>query len=248
MARLSKAFGSLLGRLNRVMCDLEERLSATGKAESELRASRAQIEASLKEKEVLLKEIHHRVKNNLQIVSSLLFLQESEIDDPRLYEAFRASQLRIKSMGLVHEFLYRGDNLAKIDFGGYLKTLAESLSQAYPAEADRISIDVDVDSVPMGMGIAMPCGLIVTEILTNSLKYAFPDGREGRIRIRLRAEAGDRVELEIGDDGIGFDEGSVTGKSLGLTLVRELSRQLSGELSMSTADGVIFTLKFANLD
>jgi len=207
-----------------------------------------QIKASLREKEVLLKEIHHRVKNNLQVVSSLLGLQARSIEDQLTRKKFEESQNRIHSMALLHECLYQSDNLAKIHFTGYIQQLAEYLFRSYGEVSDRIRLNVDLDSLYLDMDTAVPCGLIINELISNSLKYGFPDGREGRIMVQLRG-IGDRMSsLSVADDGVGLNDSLdwTSTKSLGLRLVRTLSRQLGAEVVLETGPGTHFRVTFAS--
>jgi PAS domain S-box-containing protein len=207
-----------------------------------------QVEASLKEKEVLLQEIHHRVKNNLQIISSLLNLQAQQIEDQQIVEAFRDSQNRIRSMALIHEQLYGSHDLAGIDFGTYVQDLATDLFRSYQADSRRIRLDVETDKVSLGIDRAVPCGLILNELVSNALKHAFPDGRQGRVRIVLRANDG-QMMLLVKDDGIGFPEGLdyQSTPSLGLQLVNSLVSQLDGTVELSEKGGTSFRIKLAVL-
>ena len=153
------------------------------------------IKASLEEKEILLREIHHRVKNNLQIISSLLRLQSRHIKDKKYTEMIKESQNRIKSMALVHEKLYQSENLANIKFNEYIKVLAHELVQSYGANTDRIAVELDVDEIFLDIDTAIPCGLIINELVSNALKHAFPNEREGEIKITLRSVGG-KVEFK----------------------------------------------------
>jgi len=205
------------------------------------------ISASLREKVVLLKEVHHRVKNNLQIISSLLSLQASCFDDPLLKESFRVSQVRVKSMALVHENLYASGDLANIDFQVYLDSLATYLAQSYGIGFRRISILVDSDHVPLSVDLAIPCGLIISELITNAIKYAFVGRDYGRITVLFRGK-GDGYLLAVNDDGIGIPESidiSNT-RSLGMQLINILSEQIGGEISLDRTVGSTFSIAFGN--
>ncbi len=208
------------------------------------------ITASLREKEVLLKEVHHRVKNNLQIISSLLALQADSIEDPRALAAFQVSQERINSIALLHETLYRSDDLARIDMAQYIQRLATDLANTYrPVSGSGINLNLCVPHVLVDLNVAMPCGLIVTELLTNSFKYAFPEGGEGEIYVELVEHRDGDLVLTIGDTGVGLPLGLVPGKSesLGLELVNTLVKQLKGKLTMPAALGAEFQIHFTPL-
>jgi two-component system, sensor histidine kinase PdtaS len=204
------------------------------------------IRASLREKEVLLKEIHHRVKNNLQVVSSLLGLQSRTMDDLATRRKFQESQNRVHSMALVHESLYQSENLSEIDFPSYIDQLATHLLRSYGVDSQRVHIAASIDNLRLTMDTAIPCGLIINELVSNSLKYAFPDGRTGTVRIEMRQQDDHEIRLDVSDDGVGLPEGvsfSST-KSLGLRLVRTLSDQLSAKLEMQREGGARITLTF----
>lgn len=198
------------------------------------------IRASLKEKEVLLQEIHHRVKNNLQIVSSLLALQCDRVDDPTVIEALKDSRGRIRSMALIHEQLYRSDDLSGIDFRAYLKELASVLVQMHSHRLAPISVKTEGDKVLLGIGVALPCSLIVNELASNAMKHAFPDGRAGEIRIEFRRNGEDGFLLIVADNGKGLPENFNfrACNSLGLQLVSNLAEiQLGGRLDVLTRGG-----------
>jgi two-component sensor histidine kinase len=203
--------------------------------------------ASLREKEVLLKEIHHRVKNNLQVVSSLLNLQAHRISDAAGREMFRDSQNRVRSMALIHEKLYQSSNLATIDFGEYIRNLCTFLWRSYGAKATLIALEVQVESVALGIGQAVPCSLILHELLSNALKHAFPGGRPGQITVQLTHCENNRLELIVGDDGIGIsvDVIPANATSLGFELVNTLVNQLNGELWLEREHGTTFHFRFA---
>lgn len=209
---------------------------------------------SLHEKEVLLKEIHHRVKNNLQIISSLLNLQAEQIDDVRFREKHNASRDRIRSMALVHEQLYESGSLTRINFPDYIETLLHSLNFSYNPDNNRIRLETQIDVKKQDrffkIETAIPCGLILNELLSNAFKYAFPGEKEGTIRIRFSSEhqEGKRIyELHVSDDGIGLPETIrfEQTESLGLQLIRILSEQLDGEIHFENNPGASFQLRFA---
>jgi PAS domain S-box-containing protein len=192
-----------------------------------------QIKASLLEKEVLLKEIHHRVKNNLQVISSLLSLQSEYLQDERLRKVLKESQNRVKSMAIIHQRLYQSGNLAEINFADYIHELCSQLFRSYGAASRRISLDVQAEEVALGVDRAIPCGIILNELITNALKYAFPRDDGGTVTVRLQALES-AVELSVIDDGIGLPDGLDvrTSNSLGLKLVNMLTEQLGGAITM----------------
>ncbi|GAI89221.1 unnamed protein product, partial [marine sediment metagenome] len=186
-----------------------------------------QIKASLKEKEVLLREIHHRVKNNLQIISSLLNLQSRYIKDKQVLHVFQESQDRIKSMVLIHKKLYQSKDLARIDFAEYVRSLIADLFRSYKADYGLITLKTNIDNVFLGIDTAIPCGLIINELISNSLKYAFPEGGQGEIRIELHPEKEGKFTLIVSDSGVGFpkDLDFRNTESLGLQLACTLVDQ-----------------------
>ena len=211
-----------------------------------------QIKASLEEKEVLLREIHHRVKNNMQIIISLLELQKKHIMDEKALEIFTDSQQRVKSMALVHEKLYQSVNLAKIDFAGYIKSLTNTLLLAY-ATKDNISFSIDVEDISLSIDVAIPCGLILNELVSNSLKHAFPEGRapssygkKCEIKIILRSVDDNDIELIVSDNGVGLpaDLDFRKTKSLGWQLVVALVNQLEGNIELNRIEGTEFRIRF----
>jgi PAS domain S-box-containing protein len=203
------------------------------------------LKASLKEKEVLLREIHHRVKNNLQVISSLLTLQSNQIKGKKNMEFFKDSQNRVKSMALIHEKLYQSHNLARINFKEYLSTLVNGLFRSYHTRSSNITLKLDVEDVSLEVDSAIPCGLIVNELVSNSLKYAFPDERKGEIRVALRSLNKKNIELVVSDNGIGIPDDFDVRKaeSLGLHLVTILAEdQLDGEIKLSRDHGTEFRI------
>lgn len=207
--------------------------------------SEEQIKASLREKEILLREVHHRVKNNLQIISSLLNLQSEHIKDEQYAEMLEDSQNRIRSMALIHETLYQSGNLAHIDFDEYISNLVHALVRSYKV-ADRIAVIIEVEDVSVGIDAAVSCGLIINELVSNALKHAFPDGRKGKVKIVLRS-SNSVVELTVSDNGVGIPEGIDfrTTESLGLDLVLTLAEeQLHGEITLDKRGGTTFFITF----
>jgi len=206
------------------------------------------LKASLVEKETLLKEIHHRVKNNLQIISSLLRLQSPKIKDPLALKVFTESQNRMQVMALVHEQLYQSENLADINFPEYIKILVGNLFRSYGPHPG-VTFKVNIEEISLAIDTAIPCGLIVNELVSNSLKYAFPEGRTGWICIDLTASATDEYILSIRDNGVGIpaELDWTQTESLGLQLVRRLTNQLEGEISLDRSQGTEFRLIFGTL-
>jgi PAS domain S-box-containing protein len=206
------------------------------------------IKASLNEKELLLREIHHRVKNNLQVISSLLRLQSRTAPARQSREIFAESQNRLQSIALIHELLYRSKNLADIDFGAYINSLTVQLFYAYGVAGSRISLKTEVVSAPMAINVAMPCGLIANELISNCLKHAFPGDRKGLIKVSLASSNG-IYEFTISDDGVGLPKSVDVhgGQSLGLSLVNTLVKQLKGEVEVQRSPGTHFRIKFKEL-
>ncbi|PYV18120.1 MAG: hypothetical protein DMG07_04540 [Acidobacteria bacterium] len=203
-----------------------------------------QIRASLEEKEVLLKEIHHRVKNNLQIISSLLSLQATQIQDVRALQTFKESQNRVKAMALVHERLYQSGDLARIDFADYVRNLTNYLLKSYEINPKVIRLKLDVHSETMNIDVAIPCGLIISELVSNALKYAFPDGRNGDIWVRFKPDGERDFRLVVGDDGVGMSKvGAEDLSSLGLKLVRSLTDQIGGTMTQRNEHGLEFDIR-----
>ena len=234
-----------------VISRVEQRLRRSRKALRheihERRKAEKQILAALNEKQVLLKEIHHRVKNNMQIVCSIFRLQLSQINDPRAATILRDSQSRISAMALIHKTLYQPKDQSSIYFEEYIQELASSIFDSYRVDPQRISLRTDLESVAMDIDTVTPCGLILNELVTNSIKYAFPDDRSGEITISFRRE-GDGFVLEVSDNGVGLppDLDIHLANSLGLQLVVNLSeRQLCGRLEVESGDqGTSFRIYF----
>jgi PAS domain S-box-containing protein len=205
------------------------------------------LRASLREKDLLLKEVHHRVKNNLQVISSLLSLQAQEIRDPEMVRLFQESQARVRSMALIHELLYRSDDLAHVDFATYVEQLVGHLKQGFGNVAACVSFRLDVQPVPILLDLAIPCGMIVNELVANAMEHAFPEGSSGEIRIAFDEQEG-QYRLTVSDDGPGMRGGpdSDGTTSIGLKVVQALTRQIHGRLEHDIEEGTTFTIQFPN--
>lgn len=210
-----------------------------------------QIRAALEEKGLLLREIHHRVKNNLQIIISLFNLQTSYVQDQNAYKALREGQDRIKSMALIHERFYQSDGLSKIDFDDYIKKLAENLFQSFRITPDQVNLKIHAEQISLDIDTAVPCGLIINEIVSNSLKHAFKDGRKGEIEVELVQTDPDVFRLTISDNGIGLPAGFSleTSDSLGIQLIQALSDQLEGTMKLENnpGSGVRYIISFKRI-
>ena len=214
----------------------------------ERKNSEERLQASLREKELLLREIHHRVKNNLQIVDSLLYLQTQAIRehaDPASVDAFRQSQSRIRAMAAIHDRLYRTPDLAAIDIREYLGILVPDLLATYVADT-HIGVEIRGGSICLGIDRAIPCALIINELLTNSLKHAFPEGRKGRIDVSFGRDASGAFQVTVMDDGVGFPTGRpwTDFNTLGLRLVRDLAIQMDAKIVFEGDRGTRFVLSF----
>ena len=224
---------------------------SSGEDITQRKQAEEQIKAALKEKEVLLREIHHRVKNNMQIVSSLLRLQSRYTKDKQSLDIFKASRSRIESMAFIHEKLYQSKDLTKIDFNDYVNTLVRNLFTTYGVSTARIKLNIDIKHVSLPLDKAIPCGLIINELVSNSLKYAFPANKQGEIRITLYPTNENQLELIVSDNGISIPENIDfrNTDSLGLHLVTILAEdQLQGEISLNRTEGTEFKIKFKELD
>ena len=216
---------------------------------TERKRAEAHIQASLREKEVLLKEIHHRVKNNLQIICSLLSLQSDAIRDPEALAIFKNSESRVRSMALVHEKLYESPDLAQIDMREYLGSLIAHLRHSYSV-SERVSLSVAADSMPLNIDVVIPCALIVNELVTNAFEHAFPDRRGGAVAVEFRKSAEGVLRLSVRDTGQGLPEGFEIDRaesSLGLRLVSALVEQLDARMTISRRPpegGTAFVIEF----
>ncbi len=204
-----------------------------------------EIKASLREKEAMMREIHHRVKNNLQIVSSLLRLQSRSIKSKTLKDTFEIAQNRIKSMALIHEVLYLSENLDKINFSDYIKRITNHLFSMFSRNAKKIRLELDVGEFYLDIDKAIPCGLIINELVSNAFKHAFPDGKSGKIQVRL-ANKLDRYTIVVKDNGVGFPDDVDMGntETLGLQLLNDLVKQIDGSYEKQNDGGTIFKIVF----
>lgn len=209
------------------------------------------LKESLKEKELLLQEIHHRVKNNLQVISSLLRLQSYHINDPDALEIFRESQNRVSSIALVHEKLYQSQDMGCIDFSDYLKSLTGDLFHFFPTDSSKIKLRLELDDVKLNIETAISCGLIVNELLTNSLKHAFKPSQNGEIYVGLSKDTeNNKIILNIADDGQGLPSQLNLEKidTFGLELVQHLSKRINGEMVIDRSNGTRFKISFQELN
>jgi two-component sensor histidine kinase/putative methionine-R-sulfoxide reductase with GAF domain len=215
---------------------------------AERKRAEEMLRATLAEKEVLLREIHHRVKNNLQVISSLLNLEAGQILVEQGVEVLRDSQSRIRAMALVHEHLYRSDNLSSIDFGNYVQILIDQISHSHGALIRQIDIRSDIDNICLPIDAAIPCGLIINELVTNALEHAFPDGRRGTVQIEMKTQPDGSVVLVVSDDGIGVQRDFSLGQAdgLGMTLIDTLAKQLEGHVVLDQTEGATFQISFRN--
>jgi PAS domain S-box-containing protein len=213
---------------------------------TERKQAEERLRSALREKESLLKEVHHRVKNNLAIIDSLLRLQAGNLRDPVLATAMRESRNRIRSMASIHESLYRSCDVARIDFATYIENLCSNLFRSYGVDRKRIALRLEVAHVELDLEQAIPLGLLLNELVSNALKHAFPENRCGCIFVSLRRTDEGRIELTVADDGVGLppDITMRRSQSLGLELVDLLTQQINGDLH-DTSDGrTAFTVTF----
>lgn len=247
-ARVAARVGNLRAARGEVVEAIDPVVSAVDLAERQ--QTEKALRDSLREKDLLLKEIHHRVKNNLQVIVSLLGIQSAHIRDPRDLEVFTESQNRIHLMALVHEQLYQSKDLAHIDFRSYLSSLVEDVLASYRTRSARVSVAVEIEEVFLDINAAIPCGLIVNELVSNCLKHAFPDsgsGRgSGRINVNLRRMNEAEYALSVSDNGVGFppDCNFRELPTLGLQLVVSLAAQLQGTIELHNEGGAEFRVVF----
>ena len=236
--------------LDKIINELSHEIIVRKKTEAKVQSSLEEKGKLLEEKEVLLKEIHHRVKNNLQVISSLLYLSSKKAKDRETLNMFKDSQNRVKSIALVHERLYQSKDLGKIDFKEYVKRLTNDLFRSYAVDPSLIDLKININNLFIDVDFAVPCGLIINELISNSLKYAFQSAWEekkiGIIKIEFYKNGSDELILIVSDNGIGMPARLNEKKkgSLGLQLVDSLVAQLDGSVEVDSSGGTIFEIKF----
>jgi two-component sensor histidine kinase len=226
----------LMGQLRTLNVDLERRVTERT----------AQLSATLREREVLLQEIHHRVKNNLQVISSLINMQVRQLVDPSSRDALEECQTRVQAIALIHEKLYQSKDYSRVPFSEYAKSLASNIFTTTGISPTAVSLQLAMDDVSLGVDKAIPCGLILNELITNALKHAFPPSARGTVRVELHADGDRRVTFAVGDDGVGMpqDFDLKDSSSLGLSLVYTLVEQLEGEIEILRDSGTKFCVTF----
>jgi PAS domain S-box-containing protein len=227
----------LVAQLQALNIDLEERV---------LRRT-SELSRTLKEREVLLQEVHHRVKNNLQVISSLINMQVRQVTDAPTRRALDECKTRVEAIALIHEKLYQSQDYARIPFSEYARTLVMSIFRTMGVVQDAVTMTIDIDALSLAVDKAIPCGLILNELITNALKHAFPDGQRGSIQVTLRAASFGEVTLSVADDGVGLHASFEVGaaKSLGMELVATLVEQLDGRLEIVRRGGTTFRVTFS---
>ncbi len=236
---LADSFNEMSAKIRNSKDELEKKIN-------EVEEKNELLENSLKEKEILLKEVHHRVKNNLQIISSLLNLQANNLENPEIRETFKSSQLRIRSIALIHEKLYKSKNLAKINLKEYINELVVYLLNLYNTNAARIGTRLELEDVSAEIGTTMTLGLIISELVTNAIKYAFPEHESGKILISLKKEHDDCYTCMIKDNGIGLPENFniENAQTLGLSIVKTLLTQIDGQVEYRRTGGTEVRIYF----
>jgi PAS domain S-box-containing protein len=231
---LRNAKGNVIGAIG-VINDITER-----------RKDNDALHSAIIEKEVLLREIHHRVKNNLQVMSSLISLQADTVDDENVQQMFLEMHTRLQTMAIIHEELYQAKNLSRVNLAEYIGKLATSLSQSFLLNP-KVGLEVDVEEVFLGIDTAIPCGLIVNELVTNAFKYAFPDNQPGEVLIRLRSNAEGVYALTVKDNGVGLPSGLdiYRTETLGMQLITILAAQLGSKLDIELSEGTCFRVQFS---
>jgi PAS domain S-box-containing protein len=217
---------------------------------TERKQAEQHVRASLAEKEVLLREIHHRVKNNLQIISSLLDLQSSHILDKETLQVLRESQNRVRSMALIHEMLYQAEGFARIDFAAYVDRVGHHLFNSFDLRGRSIKLNVEISPIKFNLDTAMTCGLILNELISNCLKHAFPQKQVGQIRVAVQTDLPDQYQLIVQDNGVGLPgtEALQQSATIGLKLVETLVSKLKGKLTIDRHEGTTFVIHFPKVE
>jgi two-component sensor histidine kinase len=225
---------------------VEQLKKLNAELEQRVQERTADLTDTLREREVLLQEVHHRVKNNLTAIASLIEMQTRLLPEGEGRHALRACHGRVHAIALIHEKLYQSKNYADVPFAAYIRGLADDVFQATGVSPPAISLVLAVEEVVMTVDKAIPCGLILNELITNAFKHAFPDGRRGTIRVELGRTSGGLLRLVVADDGVGVPEGFIVheARSLGLRLIGTLARQLDATFSVSGSKGASFELTF----
>ena len=242
----SDEIGKLASSFNTMIKSLKKKDGEISHHQQQIESKNRKLNKSLKEKEALLREIHHRVKNNMQIISSMLRLQSRYVKDKKDIEIFKDCINRIRSMANIHEKLYKTEDFAYIDFKLYIKEIAGDLFRSYIVNRNLISLNINVEDIFLGIDTAIPCGLIINELISNSLKHAFPVGKNGEIKTILRYSNGNKLELIVSDNGIGFPKDIDINETdtMGLGLVGTLTKQLRGKLEIDRSMGTTFRIEF----
>ena len=225
---------ALLGQLRVLNADLEQRVTDRTAA----------LTATLRERDVLLKEIHHRVKNNLQVISSLINMQVRQLEDSGSRSALEECQTRVQAIALIHEKLYQSKDYSRVPFSEYARGLAANVFSALGISKDLVELSMDIEELSLTVDKAIPCGLVLNELITNSLKHAFPGGRRGRVTVGLRREEGGHALLIVRDDGAGMPADVDHSNSLGMTLVVMLVEQLGGTIDIRSTGGTEMRVRF----
>ncbi|NCA86691.1 MAG: response regulator [Clostridia bacterium] len=214
--------------------------------ENHRRQAEESLKRSLGEKDILLREVHHRVKNNMQIITSILRMQQRQMSDPMMIAALEESQNRIRSLALIHENLYRNENLGSILFSNYATSLANNLARSFADQQGRVSFRFNIPEVYLPLDIGIPCGLIINELISNAFKYAFAEMEKGVITITLKQDADKRYHLIVHDNGQGLPPDKPMEKkgSLGMKIIKTLAQQIGGTLTYEYCDGAKFTIDF----
>lgn len=205
------------------------------------------LKKSLEEKEILLQEVHHRVKNNLQVISSLIYLQHQKIGDTKVKKYLQTTENRVRAMAFIHEQLYQFKDFSRIEYAAYIRELIEYLYDSYKLDHAQVEIAMDIENLYLNLSTSIPLGLLINEIISNTFKYAFPDKRTGRIDITLKEQEDNHYLLEIADDGIGIPESVSleTTESLGMKLIEALVNQLEGEMELKRDKGTAYRVIFS---